>query len=83
VNFEDYTINEASFLFELGGVDVILGVEWLASLREVKVNWNKLTMSFNVVGKVVHIQRDPTLTKSIVTLQALLKETKIEAVSIV
>lgn len=26
-------------LFELGGVDVILGVEWLAKLEEVTLEW--------------------------------------------
>jgi len=83
VNLENHVVKETFFLFELGGVDVILGVEWLASLGEVKVNWNTLTMSFNVAGKVVNIQGDPTLTKRIVTPQALLKETEIEAISLV
>jgi len=36
-----------------------------------------------VAGKVVHIRGDPTLTKRIVTPQALLKESEIEAVSLV
>ena len=83
LNLEDHVVKKTFFLFELGGVDVILGVEWLASLGEVKVNWNTLTMSFNVARKVVHILGDPTLTKRIVTPQALLKETEIEAVSLV
>jgi len=37
---------ETFFLFELGGVNVILGVAWLATLGDVKVNWKTLTMNF-------------------------------------
>lgn len=32
--------------FPLRGVDAVLGMEWLKSLGEVKVNWNQLTMKF-------------------------------------
>jgi len=38
VQREGYKVRETFFLFELGGVDLILGVTWLASLGEVKVN---------------------------------------------
>lgn len=36
--------------FELRGVDVILGVAWLATLGKVQVDGNKLTMEFNYEG---------------------------------
>ena len=34
----NYMVKETCYLFELGGVDVILGVSWLAKLEEVKAN---------------------------------------------
>jgi len=39
VQLENHTINETFFLFELRGVDLILGVAWLATLGDVKVKW--------------------------------------------
>lgn len=32
-------IEEHFYFFELGGVDLILGVDWLAKLGEVTINW--------------------------------------------
>ena len=46
VQLGQMTITEKFFLFDLGGVDVILGVAWLEKLGDVKVNWKSLTMQF-------------------------------------
>jgi len=46
VKLEKHIIKERFYLFELEGVDVILGITWLASLGDVKVNWRTLTMTF-------------------------------------
>ena len=46
VKLEKHIIKERFYLFELRGVDVILGVTWLTSLGDVKVNWRTLTMTF-------------------------------------
>ncbi|RDX85878.1 hypothetical protein CR513_32869, partial [Mucuna pruriens] len=51
-------------LFNLGGVDVILGISWLEILGEVKVNWRTLYMSFEQNGKKMKLQGDPSLCKS-------------------
>jgi len=40
------TITEKLFLFDLGGVYVILGIAGLKKLGDVKVNWKFLTMQF-------------------------------------
>lgn len=66
------------YLFELGGVGLILGVAWLATLGEVKVNWSTLTMTFLDHGKAVEVRGDPSLVK---TLILLMKISRIEAVS--
>ncbi|KZV32717.1 hypothetical protein F511_31772, partial [Dorcoceras hygrometricum] len=38
-------------LFELGGVDVILGVDWLRTLGEVMLDWGKMRMKFRERGR--------------------------------
>lgn len=60
-----------------------MGVAWLASLGEVKINWKNLTMSCGQGEREVLIKGDPTLTKKVVTPEALLKETKIEAIMLI
>nr|KYP48846.1 hypothetical protein KK1_029489 [Cajanus cajan] len=42
----NYKLFEEFFLFDLGGIDVILGITWLATLGEVKVNWRTFNMTF-------------------------------------
>ncbi|XP_042027355.1 uncharacterized protein LOC121774573 [Salvia splendens] len=51
------------YVFPLRGVDIILGISWLASLGDVKANWRDLTMEFTLLGCLVHLQGDPTLTR--------------------
>lgn len=34
-------------MFQLGAIDVILGVAWLETLGGIKINWKTLTMSFH------------------------------------
>lgn len=43
------------YLFELGGIDLTLGVDWLAKLGEVTTDWGKLIMVFRQGGKEVII----------------------------
>lgn len=76
MQFEEYKVNETFFLFELGGVDVILGVTWLATLEDVKVNLKTLFMNLCTQGQPVKIKGDPTLTKTLVTPKVLRKESE-------
>lgn len=39
-------VAERFYLFELGGVDMILGIEWLGKLGEVTMGWGKSTMMY-------------------------------------
>ncbi|GAU48361.1 hypothetical protein TSUD_282420 [Trifolium subterraneum] len=43
-------------LFELGGVDIVLGVDWLRTLGDIIMNWTKHTMSFWYKQKWVTFQ---------------------------
>jgi len=77
-----HVVEEMFYFFQLGGVDLILGVTWLASLGEVQVNWKTLAMSFSEKGDKVQIKGDPTLKKRVISPEALLKEIKIEAITL-
>lgn len=60
-------------VFELGGVDLILGVSWLATLGDIKANWQSLTMQFQTKQGPVEIKGDPSLGKFIISPNKLLK----------
>ncbi|KOM49767.1 hypothetical protein LR48_Vigan08g059400 [Vigna angularis] len=78
IHMGEVVINERFHLFELGGVDVILGVEWLAKLGEVTLNWGQLTMAYVQAGRRMTIKGDPTLTRRLVEPAALLKMKEVE-----
>lgn len=44
-------VEEDFYLFDLGGVDIILGIAWLAKLGEVVINWRDMTTSYNLADK--------------------------------
>lgn len=50
-------------LFCLGGVDVVFGNEWLASLGDMKFNFEQLTLTITVNGKKLLLQEDPELKR--------------------
>lgn len=62
---------------------MILGVEWIAKLREVVISWDKLTMSFKQGGKEITIRGDPTLAREVIAPEALLKITEVDIVTLI
>ncbi|MCI23956.1 RNA-directed DNA polymerase (Reverse transcriptase), partial [Trifolium medium] len=46
VNIEGVSFVLNAHLFDLGVVDMVLGMEWLSTLGDMIVNWNTQTMSF-------------------------------------
>lgn len=83
VRMGEVEVKERFYLFELGGVDIILGVAWLATLGEVTINWGTLAMRFRHEGQKVTIHGDPTLTQELVSLAALLKVREVEAITVI
>lgn len=59
-------------LFDLGGVDMVLGIEWLRTLGDMIVNWNKQTMSFWHNKKWVTVKGMDTQGGAIATLQSII-----------
>ncbi|KAI5383047.1 hypothetical protein KIW84_070445 [Lathyrus oleraceus] len=56
VELNEFKIKCSPHLFELGGPDLVLGVEWLKTLGGTIVNWNKHTMSFWYEKRWVNLQ---------------------------
>lgn len=46
ITFLELKVIEDFLLLELGSTDVILGMKWLKTLGDMKVNWKQLTMVF-------------------------------------
>ena len=82
MELEGFIVKETFSLLELGGIDVILGVAWLAKLGDVRLNWKNLSMSFMDQGRMIYIRGDPSLSKKMVDPQSLRKEKDIFVLSI-
>ncbi|KAL5576062.1 hypothetical protein UlMin_017761 [Ulmus minor] len=70
------------FPFELGSVDIVLGVTWLRTMGEVRANWEKFTMCFLKNGSWVSFVRDPTLCYSLVISKAMDRSFQVEGYGI-
>jgi hypothetical protein len=46
IEVEGLQVTVDAQLFDLGGMDVVLGIEWLRTLGDMIINWKKHTMSF-------------------------------------
>lgn len=64
------------YLFELGGVDVVLGYEWLEGLGDIQANFREhlLKVKVKVGGEIVEIKGDPALSRTVASLKAMMKE---------
>ncbi|WVZ02752.1 hypothetical protein V8G54_023558 [Vigna mungo] len=69
-------IQQDFFVFSLGGADIVLGLEWLASLGEVRADFGNLRLSIGK-GLQEHVLRgDPTLSRSESSLKSLWQDFK-------
>ncbi|RVW33015.1 Retrovirus-related Pol polyprotein from transposon 17.6, partial [Vitis vinifera] len=65
------TVVEDFLPLELGNTDVILGMPWLGTLGDVKVNWKMLTMKIKMGKAVIVLKGDPSLSRTEVSLKAM------------
>lgn len=56
VQINDLKITQDFHPFSLGGVDLVLGIQWLATLNTVQANWKELFMIFSIDGKRYKLQ---------------------------
>ncbi|KAD6795368.1 hypothetical protein E3N88_06264 [Mikania micrantha] len=55
----DLKISQDFYLFALGGADVVLGIQWLATLNTVQANWKEMFLKFTINGKEYKIKGLP------------------------
>lgn len=64
LNMQGLKVKQTFYLFPLANVNVVLGISWLQSLGEVRVNWGRLYMKVREGQIWKCLTRDPTLTRS-------------------
>ncbi|WVZ20256.1 hypothetical protein V8G54_007578 [Vigna mungo] len=69
-------IQQEFFVFTLGGADVILGLEWLASLGEVRADFGNLRLTIGKGNEEHILVGDPTLSKSESSMKKLVRDFK-------
>ncbi|XP_058734110.1 uncharacterized protein LOC131605817 [Vicia villosa] len=72
----EFKLRPEMHLFELGGIDVVLGIEWLKTLGDTITNWRQQTMSFWSEKKWVTLKGQEGCRESAVALQSILKKQK-------
>ncbi|XP_022632487.1 uncharacterized protein LOC111240858 [Vigna radiata var. radiata] len=72
-------VEEDMYVFDLGGVDLILGIAWLAKLGEVVINWREMPMQYVVDGEKRKISGDPAMARQLVEPGTLTKITDVES----
>ena len=65
-------IEQDFYLFTLKGVDIVLGLDWLAGLGEIKADFGKLELTVKQGGKLIKISGNPALTRTALPLGALM-----------
>lgn len=61
------------FLMKLGGSDMVLGMDWLASLGNIEANFGELCLKWKQGGQKYSIQGDPALCTRQASWKAMLK----------
>lgn len=76
LTLQNLEIMEDFLPLELGNANVILGMQWLASLGGMHVNWGTLTTKFQVGGVTVTPRGNLAMCKSLVFPKAMMKAIK-------
>lgn len=61
------------FLMELGGTEVVLGMDWLASLGDIEANFRSLIIKWGQGKDRVILKDEPSLCKGTASLKTMLK----------
>ncbi|KAE9594889.1 putative nucleotidyltransferase, Ribonuclease H [Lupinus albus] len=66
-------VSQDFYLFALKGVDVVLGLEWLSSLGEVKADFGRMRLTLKKEGTIMTIEGNPALTRAELPLGAFMQ----------
>ena len=80
---QECTVHTSFLPLELGIADVILKVQWLDTLGEMRVNWKLQRMKIRLNGEWVLIQGDPSLHSAGVSLKSIWKTLEKEGEGII
>ncbi|CAJ2679805.1 unnamed protein product [Trifolium pratense] len=72
-SIQDVKFQQHFFIMELGGSEMVLGMDWLASLGNIEANFGNLCLKWEVQGNKYMIQGDPSMCSSQVNCRTLLK----------
>lgn len=75
----DYKFSCTPHLFDLGGPDIVLGIEWLKTLGDTIANWGKHTMSFWHGTQWVRLQGLSAGVSSMGALQSILRRSDLDS----
>jgi hypothetical protein len=56
ITMGEYVMNSPMISIHMGGVDVVLGVQWLQSLGTMAFNFQELFMKFSLEGKEIELR---------------------------
>lgn len=59
-------------------MDIVLGLDWLVGLGEIKADFSKLELTVKQGGKLIKISGNPALTRTALSLGALMQILKEE-----
>ena len=61
IKVQGVVIEQPFFVIPMGKIEVVLGLDWLASLGKVEANFEALTLSWTAGGRRLEVHGDPTL----------------------
>lgn len=66
-------VEQNFFMMDLGGTEVVLGMDWLASLGDIKANFKNLIIRWRQGGNQLELKRDPSLCKTQASWKSMVK----------
>ncbi|CAH9137548.1 unnamed protein product, partial [Cuscuta epithymum] len=73
VRVQQAIITQDFYTLDLGGTELVLGMEWLSGLGNVEFNFHQLSIKWIEGNQSMMLKGDPHLSKTVVSLKSLVK----------